>query len=152
MVKKLNLLTWAIRLIFSDTVTNDDYGLQKVKKNPVWSIAFLTLFGILQLICLACINCHTHFYLAIKVVIPTQDSILTMESITFPNVNLSSFGNITSMFEIPSAVILNQIKMEGAYIVCFVPITVICIQQFFLIITTCVTFSHLHYMKSKSFV
>jgi len=73
--------------------------------------------GILQLICLTHINYYTHFYLAIEVVIPTQDSILTVESITLPNVSLSSFGNITSMFEIPSAVILNQVKMEGTYIV-----------------------------------
>ena len=51
--------------------------------------------------------------LAFEVLIPTEDSLMMVENITLPNVSLSVFENMTPMFQIPSVVLLNQIKKEG---------------------------------------
>ncbi|XP_065901795.1 adhesion G protein-coupled receptor L4-like [Dysidea avara] len=51
--------------------------------------------------------------IAIEVLIPTEESLMTLESIMLPDTNSSTFGNMTPMFQIPTTVILNQMNKEG---------------------------------------
>ena len=51
--------------------------------------------------------------LVIEVVIPTLETLVMTASIVLPNMSISVFGNMTPMFQMPSAVVLNQIEKEG---------------------------------------
>ena len=62
--------------------------------------------------CLSCLLC-SDTSLAIEVVIPTEESLSMKESIILPETSSSVFGHMTPTFQMPSAVILNQINKEG---------------------------------------
>jgi len=58
------------------------------------------------------------FYIVIEVQIPSNDTLMNIEDINFPTViptsNSSSvFNNMIPRIQIPSAVIINQIRNEG---------------------------------------
>ncbi|XP_065917797.1 latrophilin-like protein LAT-2 isoform X3 [Dysidea avara] len=51
--------------------------------------------------------------IAIEVVIPTEENLMMMENIPLPNATSSAFGKRSPMFQVPSAVIMNQMQKEG---------------------------------------
>jgi len=59
-------------------------------------------------------NTCTHLtFLVIEVVVLAEENLMTMESITLPDVNSPAIRNVSPMFQIPSTVLLNQMEREG---------------------------------------
>ena len=59
-------------------------------------------------------NTCTHLtFLAIEVVVLAEENLMTMESIALPDINSPAIRNMSPMFQIPSAVLLNQMEREG---------------------------------------
>ena len=53
-------------------------------------------------------------YVVIEVQIPTEEDLTNSESVDFPSISISSmFDKMSPMIQIPTSILINQIKVQG---------------------------------------